>query len=176
MGLARTNRTLYRYLSDQDINRVVHSANKENWMVKMGPVHVNRRAYRHHASLPHHSPCPVPTYPCLVGPGCRYMLEQRYLHRRDLGTSWYVKQLICKNKIGWLVTAYSILSDFLFSLLPVVVLWNIRVPLRLKVGVFALMSVGFLSVGTGCISDINSDLTIELRDVLQWELHFRWIP
>ena len=40
--------------------------------------------------------------------------------------------------------AYSILTDLLCSLLPLVVVWKVRIPMRTKVMVCGLMSLGLL--------------------------------
>ncbi|KAI9146981.1 hypothetical protein HJFPF1_13010 [Paramyrothecium foliicola] len=45
--------------------------------------------------------------------------------------------------------AYSILTDLLCSLLPLVVIWNVRMTLRKKALVWALMSLGLLATGFG---------------------------
>ena len=42
--------------------------------------------------------------------------------------------------------AYSILSDFVCSFLPIVVIWNIQIPVRLKVALCGLMALGLLYV------------------------------
>ena len=49
-----------------------------------------------------------------------------------------------KTDEAWL--AYSIFSDLVCTLLPVVVLWNVKVPGHLKIAVCGLMSVGLLYV------------------------------
>ncbi|KAL8965502.1 MAG: hypothetical protein Q9183_003820, partial [Haloplaca sp. 2 TL-2023] len=46
------------------------------------------------------------------------------------------------NDAIWAQVAYSIFSDLVCTLLPVVVLWNIKVSRHLKVAVCGLMSVG----------------------------------
>lgn len=41
-------------------------------------------------------------------------------------------------------TAYSILTDFLCSLLPLVVIWKVRIPLKTKIMACSLMSLGLV--------------------------------
>ncbi|KAH8896814.1 hypothetical protein GQ53DRAFT_527772 [Thozetella sp. PMI_491] len=45
--------------------------------------------------------------------------------------------------------AYSILTDLLCSLLPLAVIWKVRMPLRTKMLVWLLMSLGLLATGFG---------------------------
>ncbi|KAM0430051.1 hypothetical protein ACHAPT_006057 [Fusarium lateritium] len=45
--------------------------------------------------------------------------------------------------------AYSIVTDIICSLLPLIVIWRVRLPLKTKISVWALMSLGLIATGFG---------------------------
>ncbi|PKS08513.1 hypothetical protein jhhlp_004898 [Lomentospora prolificans] len=60
--------------------------------------------------------------------------------------------------------AYSILTDFLCSLLPLVVIWKVRIPFKAKIMVGGLMSLGLIATGFGIarassLGLVTNDLT-----------------
>ncbi|KAM0350618.1 hypothetical protein ACHAPU_003104 [Fusarium lateritium] len=60
--------------------------------------------------------------------------------------------------------AFSIFTDMLCSLLPVFVIWSISLPLKTKISVWALMSLGLIATGFGIaraasLGTITSDLS-----------------
>lgn len=60
---------------------------------------------------------------------------------REDATCWDPKVRIYSI---YFTIAYSIVTDFLCSLLPLVVVWKVRIPLRTKAMVVGLMSMGLL--------------------------------
>ncbi|KAH6665812.1 hypothetical protein B0J14DRAFT_550623 [Halenospora varia] len=63
----------------------------------------------------------------------------------------------------YLQVAYSILTDLICSLLPIVVLWNVRIPLRDKFLVCGLMSLGLIA--TTCAAIRASSLGTSVVDL-----------
>ncbi|KAL7758482.1 hypothetical protein ACKLNR_010909 [Fusarium oxysporum f. sp. zingiberi] len=60
--------------------------------------------------------------------------------------------------------AFSILTDLICSLLPVLVIWNTSLPLKTKISVWALMSLGLVATGFGIaraasLGVVTSDLS-----------------
>ena len=60
--------------------------------------------------------------------------------------------------------AYSLLTDVICSLLPLVVIWNVCIPVRTKLSVCALMGMGIVATGFGVaraasLGLVTSDLT-----------------
>ncbi|RBR05230.1 hypothetical protein FVER53590_12373 [Fusarium verticillioides] len=60
--------------------------------------------------------------------------------------------------------AFSILTDLICSLLPVFVIWNTSLPLKTKISVWALMSLGLVATGFGIaratsLGVVTSDLS-----------------
>ncbi|KEZ45125.1 hypothetical protein SAPIO_CDS2562 [Scedosporium apiospermum] len=60
--------------------------------------------------------------------------------------------------------AYSIVTDFLCSLLPLVVIWKVRIPFKTKFMAWSLMSLGLIATGFGIaraasLGIITNDLT-----------------
>ncbi|KAH7368264.1 hypothetical protein B0T11DRAFT_326459 [Plectosphaerella cucumerina] len=49
----------------------------------------------------------------------------------------------------YLTISYSVLTDLMCSLLPLVVVWNVRIPFKTKVSVCALMGLGLIATGFG---------------------------
>ncbi|KAJ3460315.1 hypothetical protein MRS44_011182 [Fusarium solani] len=49
----------------------------------------------------------------------------------------------------YLTIAYSIVTDIICSLLPMLVIWKVRLPLKTKISVWALMSLGLIATGFG---------------------------
>ncbi|KAL8640854.1 MAG: hypothetical protein Q9228_002274 [Teloschistes exilis] len=82
------------------------------------------------------------TIPCIIilSAQCRPL---RALWMPGAGTCW---SRDVYNDAIWAQVAYSIFSDLICSLLPVVVLWNVNVSKSLKVAVCGLMSVGLLYI------------------------------
>ncbi|CAI4212285.1 unnamed protein product [Parascedosporium putredinis] len=71
--------------------------------------------------------------------------------------------------------AYSILTDFLCSLLPLVVIWKVRIPLKTKIMACSLMSLGLVATGFGIaraasLGLVTTDLTY-LPLLLPWSNH-----
>lgn len=69
-------------------------------------------------------------------------------------------------RIYWiyLTIAYSIVTDILCSLLPLLVIWNVRLPFKTKLSVWALMSLGLVATGFGVaraasLGIVTSDLS-----------------
>ncbi|WYZ39460.1 hypothetical protein EsH8_III_001374 [Colletotrichum jinshuiense] len=67
---------------------------------------------------------------------------------------WRGKSAECwPNKIRiyaiWVTIAYSVLSDLLCSLLPLVVVWNVKIPCPKKTLITGLMSLGLISTAFG---------------------------
>lgn len=59
---------------------------------------------------------------------------------------------------------YSIITDLLCSLLPVYVIWSIKLPMKTKISVWALMSLGLVATGFGIgrassLGVVTSDLS-----------------
>ena len=93
----------------------------------------------------HNCFCSMPTTVGLLGSYSRHLLEYRCVQRRRMGPNRYGVILYngngTKARLG-----YSIFSDLVCSLLPLVVLWNVKVSKNLKIAVCGLMSVGLLYV------------------------------
>ncbi|OLN96700.1 hypothetical protein CCHL11_02336 [Colletotrichum chlorophyti] len=49
----------------------------------------------------------------------------------------------------YLTISYSVMTDLLCSLLPLVVVWQVRIPLSTKISVAGLMSLGLIATGFG---------------------------
>jgi hypothetical protein len=60
-------------------------------------------------------------------------------------------------------TAYSVVTDFICALLPVVVLWNVKITLKTKIGVCCLMSLGLIATVVAIIR--ASSLGIRTADL-----------
>lgn len=60
---------------------------------------------------------------------------------RSAGACWNIK---IYNDVIWIQAGYSILSDVAYTFLPLVVLWNIQISFRHKLGISGLMSLGSL--------------------------------
>lgn len=61
--------------------------------------------------------------------------------RPKTGTCWDPKIRIYSI---YLQAAYSVFTDLLCSLLPVVVIWNVKIPVRQKIAVCGLMAMGLM--------------------------------
>jgi hypothetical protein len=61
------------------------------------------------------------------------------------------------------MTAYSVVTDFICALLPVVVLWNIKISLKTKIGVCGLMSLGLIATAVAIVR--ASSLGIKTADL-----------
>jgi hypothetical protein len=59
--------------------------------------------------------------------------------------------------------AYSVVTDFVCALLPVVVLWNIKISLKTKIGVCGLMSLGLIATAVAIVR--ASSLGIKTADL-----------
>lgn len=68
------------------------------------------------------------------------------------------------NYLAYVQSAYSILSDFVCSFLPIVVIWNIQIPVRLKVALCGLMALGLLATAC-CIARISLTHRNESHDL-----------
>ena len=82
------------------------------------------------------------------------MLESKYIQLRDLGSLWYghCHRLLVQE--ADYRQAYAIASDLACSFLPAVVLWNVKIDIRLKIAVSALMSLGLMyACPRSCILD-----------------------
>ena len=70
--------------------------------------------------------------------------------------------------------AYSIFSDIVCTLLPVFILWNVQISLRLKFAVWGLMSLGLLATICAAVraslsgNDTDTDLTYSLAFISIW--------
>ncbi|KPM36912.1 hypothetical protein AK830_g9652 [Neonectria ditissima] len=78
-----------------------------------------------------------------------------------VGTCWDPK-----IRIYWIyfTISYSIVTDILCSLLPLLVIWNVRLPFKTKLSVWALMSLGLVATGFGIaraasLGIVTSDLS-----------------
>ncbi|KAL8759409.1 MAG: hypothetical protein Q9199_000778 [Rusavskia elegans] len=89
----------------------------------------------------------------------------------EAGTCW---SRDVYNDAIWAQVAYSIFSDLVCSLLPVVVLWNVQVSRNLKIAVCGLMSVGLLATGSAAVraslsgNNKSKDLTWNLNKISVW--------
>jgi len=78
------------------------------------------------------------------------------------------------NDLIWLQVAFSIFGDLACSILPAVVLWNVKIAPALKVAVSGLMGIGLLATICGIVravlspSDLLVDLTFDLALISQW--------
>lgn len=59
--------------------------------------------------------------------------------------------------------SYSVLTDLLCSILPIVVVWNVRIPFKTKLAVGGLMSMGLVATGFGVAR--AASLGISSRDL-----------
>ncbi|KAF2822968.1 hypothetical protein CC86DRAFT_469567 [Ophiobolus disseminans] len=59
--------------------------------------------------------------------------------------------------------AYSVVTDLICALLPVVVLWNVKITLRTKIGVCGLMSLGLIATAVAIVR--ASSLGIKTADL-----------
>ncbi|KAH7110103.1 hypothetical protein B0J11DRAFT_208068 [Dendryphion nanum] len=59
--------------------------------------------------------------------------------------------------------AYSVVTDLICALLPVIVLWNIKISLKTKIGVCVLMSLGLIATATAIVR--ASSLGIKTADL-----------
>ncbi|KIH93044.1 integral membrane protein [Sporothrix brasiliensis 5110] len=67
----------------------------------------------------------------------------------------------------YLTIGYAVLTDLLCSCLPLVVIWRVRIPLKSKMLVCGLMSLGLLATGCGIgravsLSIMTTDFTFQL--------------
>ena len=60
---------------------------------------------------------------------------------RLVGTCWNPE---IYNDLIWVQVSYSVFSDLVCSLLPVVVLWNVQISTKLKFAVCGLMAMGLM--------------------------------
>ncbi|KAL8800724.1 MAG: hypothetical protein Q9182_004967 [Xanthomendoza sp. 2 TL-2023] len=110
------------------------------------------------------------TLPCIIilSAQCRPLWA---LWIPEAGTCWSRNVY---NDAIWAQVAYSIFSDLVCSLLPVVVLWNVQVSKHLKVAVCGLMSVGLLATGSAAVraslsgNNKSEDLTWALNEISIW--------
>ncbi|MCJ1385954.1 hypothetical protein MMC17_009079 [Xylographa soralifera] len=78
------------------------------------------------------------------------------------------------NNVIWVQVSFSIFSDFMCTLLLVVVLWNVKIALRLKFAVWGLMSLGLLATICAGVraslsnNDQDPDLTYSLAFISIW--------
>ncbi|KAB5522107.1 hypothetical protein GE09DRAFT_500810 [Coniochaeta sp. 2T2.1] len=78
------------------------------------------------------------------------------------GTCWDTRVRIYSI---YLTIAYSILTDLLCSLLPLLIIWNVRMPLRKKLMIWGLMSLGLTATGFGALRASSLGL---VTDDLSW--------
>jgi hypothetical protein len=93
------------------------------------------------------------------------MLEPESTHLLDLCASWYVPHPHHVKGTPLILTAlgYSILTDLICSLLPILVVYNVQIPLRKKIGICLLMSLGL--VATACAAVRASSLGTTVTDL-----------
>jgi hypothetical protein len=82
----------------------------------------------------------------------------------DMGTCWDPRVRVFSI---YMTIAYAILTDLLCSCLPLVVIWKVRIPLKSKLLVCGLMSLGLLATGCGIgravsLSVLTTDFTCKL--------------
>ncbi|KAF3349321.1 hypothetical protein HYQ45_008521 [Verticillium longisporum] len=65
-----------------------------------------------------------------------------------VGTCWEPKIRIYSI---YLTISYSVLTDLLCSLLPLVVVWKVQIPFKTKVSVCCLMGLGLIATGFGIV-------------------------
>ncbi|KAL8671559.1 MAG: hypothetical protein Q9168_003944 [Polycauliona sp. 1 TL-2023] len=112
----------------------------------------------------------VTTLPCIIilSAQCRPLWA---LWMPEAGTCW--TRDVYNNAI-WVQVAFAIFSDLVCSLLPVVVLWNVKVSRHLKIAVCGLMSVGLLATGSAAVraslsgNNKSKDLTWSLNVISIW--------
>jgi hypothetical protein len=63
----------------------------------------------------------------------------------------------------WLATAYSVITDFICALLPVAVLWKVKITMKTKIGVCFLMSLGLIATAVAIVR--ASSLGIKTADL-----------
>ncbi|CAK7211439.1 hypothetical protein SEUCBS140593_001172 [Sporothrix eucalyptigena] len=78
----------------------------------------------------------------------------------DVGSCWDPRVRIFST---YLTIAYQILTDLLCSCLPLVVIWKVRIPLKSKLLVCGLMSLGLLATGCGIGRAVS--LTLATDDI-----------
>jgi hypothetical protein len=78
-----------------------------------------------------------------------------------------------------LCSAYSVITDLICALLPIIVLWNVKITLKTKIGICGLMSLGLIAtavavVRASSLGTATADLSYDYAIAAIWantELH-----
>ncbi|KAK1143604.1 hypothetical protein N8T08_006214 [Aspergillus melleus] len=88
------------------------------------------------------------------------------------GTCWSNEAI---DAVGIAQGTIAAATDFVLSILPILFLWNVKLPKRVKVGICAIMALGFASGGfaiarTALVPDLTmtTDPTWDLVELFMW--------
>ena len=146
MELCDDSPVLRHRLFDQSVHLSIYPSNKKDWLVEVGLVHVDDRPGDYDCHAGDNFIYSMQPYKFLLGPKDWDMLETDHIRRRGMGSSWYGHCYQLHVPEINIAQAYAIFSDLTCSLLPAVVLWKIKIDIRLKIGVCCLMSLGLMYI------------------------------
>ncbi len=94
------------------------------------------------------------------------------------GTCWHPD--IQKN-YGYFQGAFSAFSDLVLALFPILIIKDLKIDMKLKIGLCAVMGLGIIATVAACIKTVElknlatPDFTFQAIDLIYWYLTENWI-